>query len=61
MVLVVRDDLRMKAGKIAAQCAHAACGVYAELQARNRALLRQYEDCGTPKIVVLCKDLKELW
>ncbi|BAS94933.1 Os05g0520200, partial [Oryza sativa Japonica Group] len=34
MVLVVRKDLKMRAGKIASQCAHAATGLYAELMAR---------------------------
>ncbi|CAL5431746.1 unnamed protein product [Camellia sinensis] len=31
MVLVVRQDLKMGAGKIASQCAHAATGMYSEL------------------------------
>ncbi|KAL6544302.1 hypothetical protein OROGR_010799 [Orobanche gracilis] len=31
MVLIVRQDLRMGAGKIASQCAHAATGMYSEL------------------------------
>ncbi|MCI23465.1 peptidyl-tRNA hydrolase 2 mitochondrial-like, partial [Trifolium medium] len=30
-VLVVRQDLKMRTGKIASQCAHAATGMYAEL------------------------------
>jgi len=34
MVLVVRQDLKMGAGKIASQCAHAATGMYAELMSR---------------------------
>ncbi|XVF35432.1 hypothetical protein REPUB_Repub18cG0145300 [Reevesia pubescens] len=33
-VLVVRQDLKMKSGKIASQCAHAATGMYAELMQR---------------------------
>ncbi|KAJ7965935.1 peptidyl-tRNA hydrolase 2, mitochondrial [Quillaja saponaria] len=53
MVLVVRQDLKMKTGKIASQCAHAATGMYAELM--QRSLLRQWEQCGQPKIVVTCK------
>ncbi|PKU80008.1 peptidyl-tRNA hydrolase, PTH2 family [Dendrobium catenatum] len=36
MVLVVRQDLKMGAGKIASQCAHAATGMYAELLQRCR-------------------------
>ncbi|PKA65336.1 peptidyl-tRNA hydrolase, PTH2 family [Apostasia shenzhenica] len=34
MVFVVRQDLKMGAGKIASQCAHAATGLYAELLQR---------------------------
>ncbi|XP_062163615.1 uncharacterized protein LOC133870486 isoform X4 [Alnus glutinosa] len=91
MVLVVRQDLKMKSGKIASQCAHAATGMYAELMQRyhctdydsphpcaeepafsflrvvvhlaenfNRPLLRQWEQCGQPKIVVTCKNQQEM-
>ncbi|KAI3893795.1 hypothetical protein MKX03_012221 [Papaver bracteatum] len=56
MVLVVRQDLRMGPGKIASQCAHAATGMYAELMQSQRYLLRQWEQCGQPKIVVSCKN-----
>ncbi|XP_024025282.1 peptidyl-tRNA hydrolase 2, mitochondrial [Morus notabilis] len=60
MVLVVRQDLRMKSGKIASQCAHAATGMYAELVHSHRSLLRQWEQCGQPKIVVTCKNQQEM-
>lgn len=60
MVLVVRQDLKMKSGKIASQCAHAATGMYAELMRSNRSLLRQWEQCGQPKIVVTCKNQQEM-
>ncbi|XP_020570872.1 peptidyl-tRNA hydrolase 2, mitochondrial [Phalaenopsis equestris] len=60
MVLVVRQDLKMGAGKIASQCAHAATGMYAELLQSNRSLLRQWEQCGQPKIVVTCKNQQEM-
>lgn len=60
MVLVVRQDLKMKSGKIASQCAHAATGMYAELTRSNRSLLRQWEQCGQPKIVVTCKNQQEM-
>ncbi|KAK9683773.1 hypothetical protein RND81_10G163500 [Saponaria officinalis] len=60
MVLVVRQDLKMGPGKIASQCAHAAMGMYAELVQSQRSLLRQWEQCGQAKIVVTCKNLKEM-
>nr|XP_048331098.1 peptidyl-tRNA hydrolase 2, mitochondrial isoform X2 [Ziziphus jujuba var. spinosa] len=60
MVLVVRQDLKMKSGKIASQCAHAATGMYAELMYSHRSLLRQWEQNGQPKIVVLCKNQQEM-
>ncbi|KAJ4959273.1 hypothetical protein NE237_026384 [Protea cynaroides] len=60
MVLVVRQDLKMKAGKVASQCAHAATGIYAELVQRQRSLLRQWEQCGQAKIVVTCKNQQEM-
>ncbi|KZV20737.1 peptidyl-tRNA hydrolase 2, mitochondrial [Dorcoceras hygrometricum] len=60
MVLVVRQDLKMGAGKIASQCAHAATGIYSELMESHRSLLRQWEVCGQAKIVVTCKNQQEM-
>ncbi|XP_008466065.1 uncharacterized protein LOC103503602 isoform X1 [Cucumis melo] len=60
LVLVVRQDLKMGSGKIASQCAHAATGLYAELMQSHRNLLRQWELCGQPKIVVTCKNQHEM-
>ncbi|KAI4337503.1 hypothetical protein L6164_015911 [Bauhinia variegata] len=60
MVLVVRQDLKMKSGKIASQCAHAATGMYAELMQSDRSLLRHWEHCGQPKIVLICKNQQEM-
>ncbi|KAK4401185.1 Peptidyl-tRNA hydrolase 2, mitochondrial [Sesamum angolense] len=59
-VLVVRQDLKMGSGKIASQCAHAATGIYSELMYSHRSLLRQWELCGQPKIVVTCKNQQEM-
>uniref|UniRef100_A0A804QU37 peptidyl-tRNA hydrolase n=1 Tax=Zea mays TaxID=4577 RepID=A0A804QU37_MAIZE len=59
-VLVVRQDLKMGAGKIASQCAHAATGLYAELLSSNRGLLRQWEQLGQAKIVLTCKNQQEM-
>ncbi|KAG1346617.1 peptidyl-tRNA hydrolase 2, mitochondrial [Cocos nucifera] len=60
MVLVVRQDLRMGAGKIASQCSHAATGMYSEMLQSHRSLLRQWEQCGQPKIVLSCKNQQEM-
>ncbi|WOL20536.1 putative peptidyl-tRNA hydrolase 2 isoform X2 [Canna indica] len=60
MVLVVRQDLKMGAGKIASQCAHAATGMYADLLQSNRSILRQWEQYGQAKIVLSCKNQQEM-
>ncbi|KAJ4825088.1 hypothetical protein Tsubulata_035203 [Turnera subulata] len=60
LVLVVRQDLKMGAGKIASQCAHAATGMYSELLQSHRLVLRQWEQNGQPKIVVTCKNQQEM-
>ncbi|CAL0319247.1 unnamed protein product [Lupinus luteus] len=60
MVLVVRQDLKMKSGKIASQCAHAATGMYAELMQSGRSILRRWEQCGQAKIVVTCRNQQEM-
>jgi peptidyl-tRNA hydrolase, PTH2 family len=50
MVLVVRTDLGMGKGKIAAQVAHAA--VTAALQERGTAVFAAWSRAGQPKIVL---------
>ncbi|XP_019432243.1 PREDICTED: peptidyl-tRNA hydrolase 2, mitochondrial isoform X2 [Lupinus angustifolius] len=60
MVLIVRQDLKMKPGKIASQCAHAATGMYAELMQSGRSILRRWEQCGQAKIVVTCRNQQEM-
>uniref|UniRef100_A0A087YQ05 Peptidyl-tRNA hydrolase 2, mitochondrial n=2 Tax=Poecilia formosa TaxID=48698 RepID=A0A087YQ05_POEFO len=56
MVLVVRNDLKMGKGKVAAQCSHAAVSAYKQVQRRSPELLRQWEYCGQPKVVVKAPD-----
>ncbi|KAG9492944.1 peptidyl-tRNA hydrolase 2, mitochondrial [Eleutherodactylus coqui] len=56
MVLVVRNDLKMGKGKVAAQCSHAAVSAYKQLQKRNPELLKQWEYCGQPKVVLKAPD-----
>ncbi|KAM9781105.1 peptidyl-tRNA hydrolase 2, mitochondrial isoform 1-T1 [Syngnathus typhle] len=56
MILVVRNDLKMGKGKVAAQCAHAAVAAYKQVQRRNPELLKMWEYCGQPKVVVKAPD-----
>ncbi|OMO55033.1 Peptidyl-tRNA hydrolase, PTH2 [Corchorus capsularis] len=52
MVLVVRNDLKMGKGKIAAQCSHATLGLYKKLLHRAPKALDRWEMCAQPKVVV---------
>lgn len=60
MILVVRNDLKMGKGKVAAQCSHAAVSAYKQVHRRNPALLKQWEYCGQPKVVVKAPDEETL-
>jgi PTH2 family peptidyl-tRNA hydrolase len=60
MMLVVRADLGMSAGKVGAQCAHAAVGLYQELAAANSERLAPWTARGQKKIVVSARDQGEL-
>ncbi|CAI0390618.1 unnamed protein product [Linum tenue] len=52
MVLVVRNDLKMGKGKIAAQCSHATLGLYKKLLNRGPKALNRWEMCAQPKVVL---------
>ncbi|KAK4740653.1 hypothetical protein SAY87_024241 [Trapa incisa] len=52
MVLVVRNDLKMGKGKIAAQCSHATLGLYKKLLRRAPKALDRWETSAQPKVVV---------
>ncbi|XVF42926.1 hypothetical protein PTKIN_Ptkin01aG0403900 [Pterospermum kingtungense] len=52
LVLVVRNDLKMGKGKIAAQCSHATLGLYKKLLHRAPKALGRWEMCAQPKVVV---------
>lgn len=53
--MVVRNDLGMGKGKIAAQCAHAAVGCVEKAYKKDSPFLNNWMRQGQPKIVV-CKD-----
>ncbi|KAL7410018.1 peptidyl-tRNA hydrolase [Mrakia frigida] len=52
LVLIVRTDLKMTKGKIAAQCGHATLACYKTLLASNPALLAHWERTGQAKIAL---------
>lgn len=56
-VIVVRADLKMPAGKIAAQVAHASEALAMERSAKENAA---WKATGVTKIVVVCDSLEEL-
>ncbi|TFY72648.1 hypothetical protein EVG20_g358 [Dentipellis fragilis] len=60
LVLVVRSDLGMSTGKVAAQCAHATLACYQSLSVLNPALLRHWERTGQTKVALKCDDEDEL-
>ncbi|KZS93283.1 PTH2-domain-containing protein [Sistotremastrum niveocremeum HHB9708] len=60
LVLVVRTDLGMTSGKIAAQCSHATLACYKALSKTNPKLLRHWERTGQTKIAVRCASEDEL-
>jgi len=62
MVLVVRQDLKMGKGKVAAQCSHAAVGCYKKTLKNKAAAAarRRWEHCGQTKIALKCPDEEQL-
>ncbi|GAA6000639.1 hypothetical protein JCM10207_004588 [Rhodosporidiobolus poonsookiae] len=60
LVLVVRSDLNMTKGKVAAQCGHATLACYKSLVNANPALIKHWERTGQAKIAVKCESEEEL-
>jgi len=52
LVLVVRTDLKMTSGKIAAQCGHATLACYKALMKKNSKLVQHWERIGQAKIAL---------
>jgi len=59
-VIVVRKDLRMGTGKIAAQAAHAAVMGVERTKHKNRDWFRDWYDLGQAKVVVKVHNYEEL-
>ncbi|CAL7936409.1 unnamed protein product [Xylocopa violacea] len=51
LILVIRTDLKMGKGKVAAQCAHAAVAAYKAAR-KYPKVLKAWEECGQAKITV---------
>ncbi|OCH96582.1 PTH2-domain-containing protein [Obba rivulosa] len=60
LVLVVRTDLGMTTGKIAAQCGHATLACYKALSKTNPQLLQHWERTGQAKIALKASSEDEL-
>jgi PTH2 family peptidyl-tRNA hydrolase len=60
LVLVVRTDLRMGRGKVAAQAAHAAVCAYRRAAETAAPAVRRWMDEGQPKIVVRADSAAQL-
>ena len=52
MVLVVRNDLKMGKGKVAAQCSHAAVAAFKKSKSKCPVVLKSWERTGQQKVVV---------
>ncbi|KAG8892707.1 hypothetical protein FRB99_002491 [Tulasnella sp. 403] len=60
LILIVRTDLGMTKGKIAAQCGHATLACYKALLKFNPALLRHWELRGQAKVALRCDSEEEM-
>ncbi|MBU1974979.1 MAG: peptidyl-tRNA hydrolase Pth2 [Nanoarchaeota archaeon] len=56
-IILVRDDLKLPKGKLAAQVGHA---VIDAVFASNKKLVKKWKDQGMKKVVLKVKDEKEL-
>ncbi|XP_075983695.1 peptidyl-tRNA hydrolase 2, mitochondrial-like isoform X2 [Anticarsia gemmatalis] len=60
LVLVVRTDLNMGKGKIAAQCSHAAVGAFEKAQLKDPKSLRKWQQTGQAKVALKTDSLEEI-
>lgn len=60
MVMVVRGELRLTAGKAAVQVAHAAVMLALEVEKRDPSAFRAWTDAGQKKIALVVPTLDEL-
>lgn len=60
LAVVVRKDLGMTAGKMAAQCCHAALSAVSEVKSRDPQMLRDWKRQGAPIIILRTNNLASL-
>ncbi|KAM7364186.1 putative peptidyl-tRNA hydrolase 2 [Cochliomyia hominivorax] len=60
MVLVVRNDLKMGRGKVAAQCGHGAVGAYQKAVRSMPSIVRAWENSGCAKIALKVESEAEM-
>ena len=60
MIIVVRDDLKLSSGKIAAQASHAAVCCAFEAKKTHTNWFKKWRSEGGKKVVVRVENLKEL-
>ncbi|KAJ2863116.1 hypothetical protein GGH94_003817 [Coemansia aciculifera] len=60
LVLIIRTDLGMSKGKIAAQCSHATLGCYKRALKQAPAMLKAWEYTGQAKVTLKCNSEEEL-
>lgn len=59
-VLIVRQDLKLSPGKLAAQAAHASVSAALSAKTKKKAWFNTWVDEGQKKVVVAAKDLKQI-
>ncbi|MEK6957407.1 MAG: peptidyl-tRNA hydrolase Pth2 [archaeon] len=59
-VIIVRKDLNMSAGKIAAQSSHASLGAYEKTMREKPKWVEEWKESGQAKIVLKVNSKKEL-
>ncbi|KAJ2322344.1 hypothetical protein GGI00_005933 [Coemansia sp. RSA 2681] len=60
LVLIIRTDLGMSKGKIAAQCSHATLGCYKRALKQAPAMVKAWEYTGQAKVTLKCNSEEEL-
>ncbi|KAI9481740.1 peptidyl-tRNA hydrolase PTH2-domain-containing protein [Coemansia mojavensis] len=60
LVLIIRTDLGMSKGKVAAQCSHATLACYKDARKRAAELVKLWELMGQTKVTLKCSSEEEM-